>query len=201
MDEQTHTPIQAAQPAAEPAPLSEPSEELSPQTIAQIKSSIYQMKDQLDGLLRLLSGQSSTMPHTPDVSPAALVRHSGERIVEGVFSGQHMIGSDGKEYPVPPNYASKSKLVEGDLLKLTVANSGAFIFKQIQPIERKRIVGELVHDPVSGQWSVLVDGKSYKILTASATFYKGRPGDDVTILVPEDGQSEWGAVENILHTS
>ena len=35
------------------------------------------------------------------------------KIIEGVFDGQTMVGPDGKNYPVPANYASKSKLVEG----------------------------------------------------------------------------------------
>ena len=39
----------------------------------------------------------------------------GGKVIEGVFDGQKMIGPDGKEYPVPANYASKSKLVEGDI--------------------------------------------------------------------------------------
>ena len=38
------------------------------------------------------------------------------KILEGVFDGQNMVGSDGRQYIVPPNYASKSKLVEGDIL-------------------------------------------------------------------------------------
>ena len=29
------------------------------------------------------------------------------KVVEGVFDGQKMISADGKEYPVPANYASK----------------------------------------------------------------------------------------------
>ena len=32
------------------------------------------------------------------------------KVIEGVFDGQSMVGSDGKTYPVPANYASKSKL-------------------------------------------------------------------------------------------
>src|SRR5471030_2263459 len=39
-------------------------------------------------------------------------------VIEGTFDGQIMIATDGKQYPVPANYASKSKLVEGDVLKL-----------------------------------------------------------------------------------
>ena len=41
-------------------------------------------------------------------------------VVEGTFDGQIMIGIDGKQYPVPANYASKSKLVEGDATRAHV---------------------------------------------------------------------------------
>jgi hypothetical protein len=44
------------------------------------------------------------------------------KVIEGVFDGQNMMGSDSKTYPVPANYASKSKLVQGDILKLTIAD-------------------------------------------------------------------------------
>ena len=49
------------------------------------------------------------------------------KIIEGVFDGQNMVGSDGKTYPVPANYASKSKLVQGDILKLTISDDGPCI--------------------------------------------------------------------------
>src|SRR3989344_9622020 len=65
------------------------------------------------------------------------------KVIEGVFDGQNMFGSDGKTYPVPANYASKSKLVQGDILKLTIAEDGAFLYKQIGPIPRKQVVGVL----------------------------------------------------------
>ena len=58
------------------------------------------------------------------------------KIIEGVFDGQIMIDQDGKNYPVPANYASKSKLVEGDIMKLTITPEGKFLYKQIGPVER-----------------------------------------------------------------
>jgi len=76
------------------------------------------------------------------VAPIATEEPLG-KIIEGVFDGQNMIGSDGKLYPVPANYASKSKLVQGDILKLTIADDGAFMYKQIGPIPRKQVVGSL----------------------------------------------------------
>ena len=41
------------------------------------------------------------------------------KVIEGVFDGQTMHDADGKAYPVPANYASKSKLVEGDIAAQT----------------------------------------------------------------------------------
>lgn len=121
----------------------------------------------------------------------------GGKIVEGVFDGQVMIGPDGKSYPVPANYASKSKLVEGDILKLTIADDGGFIYKQIGPIARKQIIGTLVqHD---GVYYVEANGHEYRILLASVTYFRLNIGDQVTIIVPEDNpEATWAAVEAAL---
>lgn len=122
---------------------------------------------------------------------------AGGKVVEGVFDGQKMAGPDGKEYPVPANYASKSKLVEGDILKLTIADDGSFIYKQIGPIERKQIIGTLVqHD---GAYYVEANGREYRILLASVTYFRIAVGDQVTIIVPADNEeAEWAAVEAAL---
>lgn len=122
----------------------------------------------------------------------------GGQVIEGVFDGQHMIGPDGKQYSIPANYASKSKLVEGDMLKLTIDPRGHFLYKQIGPIERTRIKGILAQDEQSGEWRVVADGKSYKVILASVTYYKGDVGDEAVILVPQDKSSSWAAVENII---
>src|ERR1043166_2113736 len=82
----------------------------------------------------------------------------GGKVIEGVFDGQNMVGPDGKQYPVPANYASKSKLVEGDVLKLTIAEDGSFIYKQIGPVERRKILGSLVQDE-KGEYKVVAEGK------------------------------------------
>ncbi len=117
-------------------------------------------------------------------------------IIEGVFDGQNMMGPDKKMYSVPANYASKSKLVPGDVLKLTISDDGSFIYKQIGPIERRKIVGTLTYD--DGQYRVIASGKSYKVLLASVTYFKAEIGDRVTIIVPEHEDTEWAAIENVL---
>lgn len=119
------------------------------------------------------------------------------RIIEGVFDGENMIGPDGKIYSVPANYASKSKLVEGDIMKLTITANGTFIYKQIGPIERGRVVGNLEKAP-DGSFSVVGENKRWRVLTASVTYYKGQDGDEAIILVPKSGESKWAAVENVI---
>jgi hypothetical protein len=121
----------------------------------------------------------------------------GGKVVEGVFDGQNMIGPEGKQYPVPANYASKSKLVEGDVLKLTIAEDGSFIYKQIGPVERKKVMGVLLQDE-KGDYRVIAEGKTYRVLLASITYFKAEASDEITIVVPEERESQWAAVENVI---
>lgn len=122
-----------------------------------------------------------------------------EKIIEGIFDGQNMISADGKEFTVPNNYASKSKLVAGDVLKLTIQPDGSFLYKQIKPIERDRLSGTLAIDEITGEHSVLAtNGKKYHVLTASVTYFKGEPGDQVTVIIPKNKTSSWAAIENVL---
>ena len=94
---------------------------------------------------------------------------SSSQIIEGLFDGQNMLGPDGKRYSVPANYASKSKLVEGDGLKLTITSDGSFVYKQINLLERERLVGLLAVDEKTDEYRVAANNKAYKVLTASIT--------------------------------
>ena len=107
-----------------------------------------------------------------------------------------MIDSEGNKYPVPVNYSSKSKLVSGDSLKLTITVAGKFLYKQIGPVPRRNIVGPLSYE--DNQYKVLSEGKAYKVLLASVTYFKAEIGDEITILVPRDEDSEWAAVDAVL---
>lgn len=130
----------------------------------------------------------------------ATTREGRKRVIEGVFNGEDMVGPDGKRYTIPANYASKSKLVEGDILKLTILEDGSFVYKQIGPIKRTRKVGILTGRDDRKDFAVLADGKTYRVLNASVSYYKGQAGDEVTIIVPEDGNSDWAAIENLVAT-
>jgi hypothetical protein len=131
------------------------------------------------------------------VSEKQWIDHGGEKIVEGMFDGEKMIGPDGKQYTVPANYASKSKLVEGDMMKLTITRGGSFLYKQIGPVERTRVTGRLEKD-VNGNFHVSADEGRWRVLSASITYYRGEPGDETVILIPKEGESRWAAVENVI---
>ena len=122
------------------------------------------------------------------------------KIIEGTFDGQIMIGTDGKQYPVPANYASKSKLVEGDMLKLTITPDGSFIYKQIGPVERKRLIG-IVNQDADGNYFITAEGNAFRVLLASITYFKVEPGDEVTLVAPRDIDSDWGSIENVIQKS
>lgn len=128
---------------------------------------------------------------------AILLDHEDGEVIQGIFDGERMITSDKKEYQVPPNYASKSKLVVGDVLKLTISEDGKFTYKQIGPVPRKNLIGTL-EEAGEGEFQVDVDGKKYKVLLASITYFKAKIGDSLSIVVPQDHESAWAAVDNVI---
>jgi len=169
--------------------------ELPEKQVKRLKSLIQEAETNLAAakeLLMSILGDDGSV-----VTPASSREEVSGKVIEGVFDGQVMIGPDGKSYPVPANYASKSKLVEGDILKLTIADDGGFIYKQIGPIPRKQIIGTLTqHD---GAYYVEAQGREYRILLASVTYFRINIGDQVTIIIPEDNpEATWAAVEAAL---
>ncbi len=184
--------------------------DLSEEKISLIKQKLLSIRQEIDNILLLLEGDieggtvklESTFSTVwkPRKAYSKIRRHEigAREIIEGVFDGECMIGADGQKYSVPENYASKSKLVEGDILKLIISKDGSFTYKQISPIERKRLIGELVYNEENGLYFVKLGNNSWKILNAAVKYFNGEPGDEVIFLIPKNGISSWAAVENIL---
>ena len=171
--------------------------------ISQVKQMLQNAERSIKEALRLLTEESEEKEQK-ELVPTNLVEKAKKltlskegKIIEGIFNGQNMIGPDEKLYPVPANYASKSKLVEGDILKLTIAEDGTFVFKQIGPVERKKMIGKIKKNK-KGEFLVEAEGQNYKILLATATYFKLEEGDIVTIVVPKKKKSRWAAIENLI---
>lgn len=190
----------------EPEPDEVPSKAVSDPRLILAKKILKQLHESLGNVIELLDNGNldeagadlAKLMASKKQVERTLDDLSGSRVIEGVFDGQTMIGSDGKSYSVPPNYASKSRLVEGDMLKLTIKKDGSFLFKQIGPIERARLVGKLAFDASENIFVAICGEQTYKLPNASVTFFRGEPGDEVVILVPKSTPSVWAAVENVV---
>ncbi|MBI4250527.1 hypothetical protein HY622_02980 [Candidatus Uhrbacteria bacterium] len=190
--------------------------QLSQSRLILLKKELSDIRSRIDRALELVEAQLPQVKRKDDDDQEEFIRKidtllvrqekengksvssDSERIIEGVFDGQHMVGADGNQYAVPPNYASKSKLVEGDTLKLTITDAGSFLYKQIGPVERVRLVGTLNADANHESYSVNLGDRSWRVLTACVTYFRGAPGDEVVFLVPKDSACSWAAVENII---
>jgi len=167
---------------------------------------LLHMQELIDGAISSLKTAQALLRDATGIADPARERHTWNanrlggkvdgKIVEGVFDGQNMVDADGNTYPVPANYASKSKLVEGDGMKLTITDEGKFIYKQIAPVERQTARGVLIQE--DGQYKILAEGKTYRVLLASVTFYRAEVGDQVVILLPKTQEAHWGAVDAVI---
>ena len=164
--------------------------------LEQLRALLENASANLASAKQMLAGLLGTSATTLDYQNKATGLASDGKVIEGVFDGQYMVDKDGKKYPVPANYASKSKLVAGDVLKLTIIEDGSFIYKQIGPVPRKKVIGTLLQE--GDDYKVVAGGKSYRVLLASVTYFKASPGDELTIQIPETEESEWAAIESAV---
>lgn len=170
-----------------------------------VRNKLESLKHEIDNVVQLIN-QSESFSRIKSISSSddedyeleMPTEEEAGRVIEGVFDGQNMIGPDGKHYSMPANYASKSKLVEGDILKLTINSRGAFIYKQIGPIDRTRLVGILKTNDDGRSFEVDTGDRTFKVLTAAVTYFKGEANDEAVILVPQNTPSHWAAIENVI---
>ncbi|HRH32782.1 MAG TPA: hypothetical protein PK720_01365 [bacterium] len=173
---------------------------ISKQKLMALRSLASNLRQASDSLGEFLSGFGAMDHFMPYQTDTDQVAPHIDKVIEGVFDGEKMVGADGKQYIVPINYASKSKLVEGDLLKLSITDQGTMIYKQIAPIDRLRLSGVL-EQSATGEWTVLAGNRRFRILGASVTYFKGENGDEAVVLVPKTGESRWAAVEHVFKKS
>ncbi|OGC49189.1 hypothetical protein A3A69_02500, partial [candidate division WWE3 bacterium RIFCSPLOWO2_01_FULL_37_15] len=125
---------------------------------------IAQLLDHLDNADRELRDARRIIRQIEEIKSETYKQLPG---IEGVFDGTYLVTQDGQKYEVPANYAAKSRLVYGDLLKM-VEEEGKTMFKQIEKAPRKRIEGIL--NKKEGSWYILTDSGSYKISDNAAEF-------------------------------
>lgn len=175
---------------------------MTQENITKILENLILIKKQIDqtiGLIELEPNKSTEILEKFKNATISEYFEEDSKIIEGIFNGEIMIGPDSKQYSIPANYISKSKIVEGDKMKLTIKKDGTFIYKQIEQVDRIRLVGILIKDETNKGFAVIAEGKVFRVQKASVTYYKGEINDKVTIIVPKDRKSTWAAIENITH--
>lgn len=85
-----------------------------------------------------------------------------------------MVGDNFKKYPVPVNYASKSKLIPGDRLRLSFQDTGRLVYKLIFPAERKHVKAVLTKDEKDPTkfLAITSDKQAYNLNSAAVSFFK-----------------------------
>ncbi len=131
-----------------------------------------------------------------DTSSLTTYRSEDDKIVEGVFTGESMLGSDQSIYPVPQNYASKSLLVQGSKLKAIIKADGRIVYKIIEEIPFETKTGLVTKN--RDKYQIIADGKVYNVLMASITFIKAEVGDSVSIRVPKGKEATYATVTALI---
>jgi hypothetical protein len=119
-----------------------------------------------------------------------------DKIVEGVFTWESMLGADGNIYPVPQNYASKSRLVQWSKLKAIIKPDGKILYKIIEEIEADTHVWLLTK--TWDKFQVIADLKTYNVLLAAVTYIKWELGDKISIKVPKWKEATYAAIESVI---
>lgn len=84
------------------------------------------------------------------------------------------------------------------MLKLKILEDGRFIYKLIQPVERKHVRAILSKTDDNKFVAITDDGKNYFLNQAAVTFFKGKAGDELYILINDKEEMGFAAIEAII---
>lgn len=120
------------------------------------------------------------------------------KIIVGIFNGENLLATDTNLiYNIPGNYASKSKLVEGDKMKLYIQTNGTYIFKQVEMVPRVRFLGKVM---LNGDNEVRVEhiqtGELYQVIPSSIRYFDMKPSDTYGCLT--SANSSWAAIDSVV---
>lgn len=139
-----------------------------------LKSKIISLENEVTSLKEKLVSKNSTEKSIDYTQIDGIV---------GIFDGYRMHTEDGSKFDVPLNYAAKSKLVYGDILKM-IDKDGKKMFKHIQKVDRTKIDGILTKK--EGEWYLLTDRGSYKVSDVAAEFQKAQLNSVATAFIPTE---------------
>jgi hypothetical protein len=136
-----------------------------------------------------------------DLVPKSAPENNEIQVIEWVFDGYFMFGSDKKKYPVPLNYSSKTKLIPGDVLKLRIMEDGKLMYKLIAQAPRTYIKATLSKTDDNKFTAISDNGSIYYLNQAAVTYFKGQTGDEIAIIINADNIGDSAAIEALIPRS
>lgn len=118
--------------------------------------------------------------------------------IVGFFDGENCVpAGETVKYVVPANYASKSKLVEGDMLRLKIMEDGRLIYKQIKHAPRRFFIGTVI--TIQDGFALTdKEGRQFKISGPTVNYFSLKHGDIVSAATAEGAESKYAVVNNII---
>ncbi len=165
-------------------------------TVHNIEKEIQKVKSSIE---KLSSIDIKTLDITKLILNNKIDKNEVSETIEWEFDGVVLIDKDWKKYPVPTNYASKSKLISWDEMKLNIMKNGKMIFKLIKKVERHTIQAILSKDSTSDKDIAIYKNKYIFILNhAAVSYHKWKPGDKVLITVNKSKPWKFAALDTIM---
>ncbi len=96
------------------------------------------------------------------------------------------------------NYSSKTKLIPGDVLKLRIMADGKLIYKLIGQANRTYVRATLSKSDENKFTAIADDGEIYYLNQAAVTYFKGKTGDELSIIINADGLGNFAAIEALI---
>jgi hypothetical protein len=88
------------------------SQQATMQALQELISTAERSLHHAKNLMTQIVGKKAIAHDELDMTGLHAYKHGKAKVIEGVFTGKDMLGADKKIYPVPANYASKSKIIE-----------------------------------------------------------------------------------------
>ena len=173
-------------------------------TVWKVEGDLKRMKTILSRLERFDVDSTESLDLSEDMqttmwsSESRSYEEDDMQVVEWHFDWYFMVWPEQKKYPVHPNYASKTKLVPWDMLKLRILPDGKFIYKLVRPVERRNVWATLSKNEDGKFIAVTDDSKIYFLNQAAVTFFGGKPWDKIYILVNWQEERDSAAIEAII---
>ncbi len=173
-----------------------PNQEASLRALSELINTAERSLHHAKHLMSQMLGKKVSEEETPMPAGLHAYKHGKSKVIEGVFNGRDMIGADKKIYPVPANYASKSKIVEGSKLKVTIKADGSFQYKIIDQIDFDMMTGTLIKD--GDKFTVITQSGLYQVIPASVTYLQAKIGDRVSIRVPHGIKANYATIDALV---